>query len=177
MGERPLALALKLGPFCLACLIWAPFNLNEPAPDRLVCASFLPAWVALICRFLRILADFCGSVFMKQVLGLATMRPFLGPDEHLKPCLGALPLVLRSIWLTPSAMAEWSGCDSISPFTITGTRSCGTGSCVWSSLMALDRVALDLVSSCLVGARITSVIFIRVFIDLTVLKLNAECLT
>ena len=42
--------------------------------------------------------------------------------------------------------------------------------------MALDRVALDLVSSCLVGARITSVIFIRVFIDLTVLNLNADML-
>jgi len=37
-------------------------------------------------------------------------------------------------------------------------------------------VALDLVSSCLVGARITSVIFIRVFIDLTVLNLNADML-
>jgi len=33
--------------------------------------------------------------------------------------------------------------------------------------MALDFVALDLVSSCLVGARVISVIFIRVFIDLT----------
>jgi hypothetical protein len=87
-----------------------------------------------------------------------------------------LPLVRLRIWLTPSAMAEWSGCDSISPLTITGTRSCGTGSCVRSSLMALDRVTLDLVSSCLVGARITSVIFIRVFIDLTVLNLNADML-
>jgi hypothetical protein len=88
-----------------------------------------------------------------------------------------LPLVRLRIWLTPSAMAEWSGCDSISPLTITGTRSCGTTSCFWSSLMALDVVALDLVSCCLVGARMISVIFIRVFIDLTVLNLNAECLT
>jgi hypothetical protein len=143
----------------------------------LVCASFLPAWVALICRFLRILADRCGSVFMKQVDGLATIRPFLGPELHLKPCLGALPLVRLRIWLTPSAIAEWSGCDSISPFTITGTRSCGTGSCVLSSLMALDVVALDLVSCCLVGAGMISMIFIRVFIDLAVLNLNAECLT
>jgi hypothetical protein len=176
MGERPLTFGEKLLPRCDAFLIWAPFNLSEPAPDRLVCASFLPATLAFCCLFLRILADRCGSVFMKQVLGLATMRPFLGPLEHLKPCLGAPPLVLRSIWLTPSAMAEWSGCDSISPFTITGTRSCGNGSCVWSSLMALDRVALDLVSSCLVGARMISVIFIRVFIDLTVLNLNADML-
>jgi hypothetical protein len=175
-GARPFNLPRKLGPFCLAFLTWAPFNLNEPAPDLLVCASFLPAWVALICRFLRILADRCGSVFMKQVDGLATILPFLGPDEHLKPCLGALPLVRLRIWLTPSAMAEWSGCDSISPFTITGTMSCGTGSCVWPSAMALDLVALDLVSSCLVGARITSVIFISVFIDLTVLNLNADML-
>lgn len=171
----PTLLATDL-PFCLAFLIWAPFNLSEPAPDRLVCASFLPAILAFCCRFLRILADLTGSVFMKQVLGLATILPFLGPDEHLKPCLGALPLVRLRIWLTPSAMAEWSGCDSISPFTITGTRSCGTGSCVWSFLMALDVVALDLVSCCLVGARITSVIFIRVFIDLTVLNLNADML-
>ena len=97
---------------CLGCepflfLIWAPFNLSEPAPDLLVWANFLPAWVALICRFFLIFADFFGSVFWKQVLGLATIRPFLGPDEHLKPCLGALPLVLRRIWLTPSVMAEW----------------------------------------------------------------------
>ena len=33
--------------------------------------------------------------------------------------------------------------------------------------MALDIVALDLVSSDLVGTRVISVIFIRVFIDLT----------
>ena len=171
-----------LGPLpCLGCepltfLIWAPFNLSEPAPDRLVCASFLPAILAFCCRFLRILADLTGSVFMKQVDGLATILPFLGPDEHLKPCLGALPLVRLRIWLTPSAMAEWSGCDSISPFTITGTMSCGTTSCVLFSLMALDRVALDVVFSSLIGARITSVIFIRVFIDLTVLNLNADML-
>jgi len=113
---------------------------------------------------------------MKQVDGLATILPFLGPDEHLKPCLGALPLVRLRIWLTPSAMAEWSGCDSISPLTITGTRSCGKGSCVLFSAMALDCVALDLVLISLVGARMTSIIFIRVFIDLTVLNLNADML-
>ena len=88
MGDRPLAFGEKLFPLCDAFLIWAPFNLNEPAPDRLVCANFLPAILAFCCRFLRILADLTGSVFMKQVLGLATILPFLGPDEHLKPCLG-----------------------------------------------------------------------------------------
>jgi hypothetical protein len=45
------------------------------------------------------------------------------------------------------------------------------------SLMALDVVALDPVSCCLVGTTVISVIFIWVFIDLTVLDLNAECLT
>ena len=44
------------------------------------------------------------------------------------------------------------------------------------SATALDLVALYLVCSCLVGARITSVIFIRVLIDLTVLNLNADML-
>jgi len=96
---------------CLGCeplvlLIWVPFNLKEPAPDLLVCANFLPAILAFCCRFFLIFADLTGSVFWKQVLGLATIRPFLGPDEHLKPCLGALPLVRLRIWLTPSAMAE-----------------------------------------------------------------------
>ena len=79
---------------------------TENEDKTLLCANFLPAILAFCCRFLRILADLTGSVFMKQVLGLATILPFLGPDEHLKPCLGAPPLVLRSIWLTPSAMAE-----------------------------------------------------------------------
>src|SRR5210317_2019880 len=104
---------------------------------------------------------------MKQVLGLATMRPFLGPLEHLKPCLGALPLVRLRIWLTPSAMAEWSGCSSIVPCQFSDTISCGTRSCVWSPLMALDVVALDPVFFSLVGTRVISVIFIRVFIGLT----------
>ena len=45
-----------------------------------------------------------------------------------------------------------------------------------SSETALDLVALYLVCSCLVGARMISVIFIRVFIDLTVLNLNADML-
>ena len=170
-------LAPDLRPLpCLGCeplvfLIWVPFNLREPAPDLLVCASFLPATLAFCCLFFLILADFTGSVFWKQVLGFATIRPFLGPDEHLKPCLGAFPLVRLRIWLTPSAMAEWSGwvsrLSTSSAEIFSDTRSCGTTSCVWSPLMALDIVALDVVSLDSFDARITSVIFIRVFIGLT----------
>ena len=59
--------------------------------------------------FFLILADFCGSVFIKQVDGLATIRPFLGPLVHLNPLVGAPPFFLLKIWLTPSAIAEWSG--------------------------------------------------------------------
>lgn len=36
-----------LGCEPLVFLIWAPFNLREPAPDRLVIANFLPAMPAL----------------------------------------------------------------------------------------------------------------------------------
>jgi len=166
-GARPFIFGEKLLPLCDAFLIWAPFNLSEPAPDRLVCAVLLAMMPALANLFLRILAPLLGFSFMKQVLGLATILPFLGPDVHLKP-LETVPFLARlRIWLTPSVMAEWSGCDSISPFTITGTMSCGTGSCVWSSLMALDIVALDLVLISLIGARVISVIFIWVFMDLT----------
>ena len=176
-GGRAFILGAKLLPLCDAFLIWAPLKRTEPAPDRLVWAIFLPVIPALVRLLALILVPFCGSNFWKQVLGLATIRPFLGPELQRKPFLTVPFLARLRIWLTPSAMAEWSGCDSISPFTITGTMSCGTGSCVLYSAMVLDIVALDLVLSCLVGARITSVIFIRVFIDLTVLNLNAECLT
>ena len=161
-GARPFIFGEKLLPLCDAFLIWAPFNLSEPAPDRLVCAVLLAMMPALANLFLRILAPLLGLSFMKQVLGLATILPFLGPEVHLKP-LDTVPFLARlRIWLTPSAMAEWSGCDSISPFTISGTRFCGAGSCALLSLMALDRV-----STCLDGARVISVIFIWVFMDLT----------
>ena len=157
--------------FSMEVINTANTNLLDPAPDLLVMASFLPAMPALACLFFLILADFCGSVFWKQVLGLATIRPFLGPDEHLKPCLGALPLVRLRIWLTPSAMAEWSSCSSrlstSSAKLFSDTISCGTTSCVWSPWMALDIVSLDIVSFDSFDAMMTSVIFIAVFIDLT----------
>jgi hypothetical protein len=104
-------------PFMFRFLIWMPCNLLDPPPDLLVIASFLPAIEAFCCRFFLILADFTGSVLAKQVLGLATIRPFLGPEVHLKPLVGLPPFCLLKIWLTPSVMAEWSGCDSISVST------------------------------------------------------------
>lgn len=66
---------------------------------------------------------------MKQVDGLATIRPLREPDVHLNPLFNPLPLTLRSIWLTPSAMADTHSSD---------TRSCGATSCVTNSAMALD---------------------------------------
>jgi len=159
IGALAFVMALNPGPFCLACLIWMPFNLVDPTPDLLVMAIFLPAIPAFCCRFFLIFADLTGSVLAKQVLGLATIRPFLGPDVHLNPLVGAPPFFLLKIWLTPSVMAEWSGCDSISVSTssamiFSDAISCGT------------IMALDIVSSNLNGAK-SSVIFIRVFIDLT----------
>ena len=113
-GFDAFTLGARLLPFIPLFLIWILCNLFDPAPDLLVIASFLPATLAFCCRFFLILADFCGSVFIKQVDGLATILPFLGPDVHLKPCPGLPPFFLLKIWLTPSAIAEWSGCDSIS---------------------------------------------------------------
>ena len=66
---------------------------------------------------------------MKQVDGLATTRPLRDPDVHLNPGFNPLPLTLRRIWLTPSAMADTHSSD---------TESCGTTSCVTDSVMALD---------------------------------------
>ena len=106
------------------------------------------------------------------MLGLATIRPFLGPDEHLNPCLGALPLVRLRIWLTPSAMAEWSGCSSIVPSKFSDTISCGTRSCVDPAFEPLYVVPQDVVSFDLFGATMSSVIFILLFIDLTPYRLN-----
>ena len=171
-GGRAFILGAKLLPLCDAFLIWAPFKRTEPAPDRLVWAIFLPVMPALVRLLALILVPFCGSNFWKQVLGLATIRPFLGPELQRKPFLIVPFLARLRIWLTPSAMAEWSGCSSTCPLIITGTMSCGTTSCVLSSLMALNVVALDLVSSCLFGTRMISVIFITVFIDLTPTQLT-----
>ena len=166
IGDRPFILGLNAFPFWLFLLIWAPFSLNEPAPDLLVCANFLPATLAFCCLFFLIFADLTGSVFWKQVDGFATIRPFLGPDEHLNPALGFPPFCRLKIWLTPSVIAEWSGCSSIVPSKFSGTISCGTISCVGWPLMALDVVALDLVSFWFLGTTMNSLIFILVFIVL-----------
>jgi hypothetical protein len=119
--DLTMGLAFILGavdlPFMLCFLIWMPCNLLDPPPDRLVMAIFLPAILAFCCRFFLILADLTGSVLAKQVLGLATILPFLGPDVHLKPLVGLPPFCLLKIWLTPSVMAEWSSCSSISVST------------------------------------------------------------
>jgi hypothetical protein len=72
----------------------------------LVIPIFLPAIRALICLFLAILAPLAESLFMKQVDGLATIRPLRDPDVHLNPGRNPLPLTLRRIWLIPSAMAD-----------------------------------------------------------------------
>ena len=53
------------------------------------------------------------------------------------------------------------------PSNRSDTTLCGTISCAQPPLVVLDVVALDLVSDALVGARMISVIFIRVFIGLT----------
>jgi len=66
---------------------------------------------------------------MKQVDGLATIRPLRDPDVHLNPVFNPLPLTLRSIWLTPSAMADTHSSD---------TGSCGATSCVTELGAALD---------------------------------------
>ena len=95
----------------------------------MVIAIFLPAVRALSCLFLAIFAPLTESLLIKQVDGLATIRPLRDPDVHLKPGRNPLPLTLRRIWLTPSAMADTHSSD---------TESCGTTSCVTDSAMALD---------------------------------------
>jgi hypothetical protein len=90
-------------------------------------AIFLPAWLALACLFLRILAPLMGFNLALQVLDLATILPFLGPDIHLNPDFNLLPLLLN-ICPMPSAMADMHPSDAV---------SCGATACAVLELMAL----------------------------------------
>jgi hypothetical protein len=56
------------------------------------------------------------------------------PDVHLNPGFNPLPLTLRRIWLTPSAMADTHSSDTV---------SCGTTSCVTDSVNGTGRFGLD----------------------------------
>ena len=136
-----LPLLLCLPPTCdLPSLLLAGFV-------RLVKAILTPAWVALACLRLRILAPLTGLSLALQVLDLATILPFLGPDTHLNPDFNLLP-TLRRIWPMPSAMADMHS---------SATTSCGTASCAILGAMTL-----------VVLGWIISLIFIAIFMELTV---------